>query len=175
MFQIGFAGIGEDPTKELLEKTKTIIRILRDCCKNFVILTGGYWGIMKTIVDESLSNDITVVVFPPVEREECPKTAICVRSGLSYKNRSIPLVRSSDILIVVGGASGTILEVVAAYSMGIPVFVLTGTGLPSDNIEKCFGEYLDHRRIVRIRYYTRAENLAQDVCNICSKGALYER
>ncbi len=169
MFQIGFAGIGEAPPRELVEKTITIIRILKNCCTNSVILTGGYWGIMKTIIDESIENDITAVIFPPIEREECPEDAICIRSGLSYKNRSILLVRSSDVLIVVGGASGTILELVAAYAMGVPVFVLINTSFPSDKIRECFGEYMDHRRTTRIRYYTRPENLAQDVCKICEK------
>ncbi len=172
MFQIGFAGIGEAPPKELVEKTIIIIRILKKCCKNFVILTGGYWGIMKTIIDESVKNGITTVIFLPIEREECPKDAICIRSGLSYKNRSIPLVRSSNILIVVGGASGTILELITAYAIGVPVFVLTSTGFPSDKIRECFGEYIDHRRTTKIRYYTRPENLAQDVCKICEKRGL---
>lgn len=169
MFQIGFAGIGEPPPKELVEKVITIIRILGKCCTNPIILVGGYWGIMKTIVDESVENNITVIIFPPIEREECPKDAICVRSGVSYKNRSILLVRSSDVLIVVGGASGTILELVIAYALGVPVFVLTNTGFPSDKIKECFGEYMDYRRTTRIRYYTRPENLAQDVCRICEK------
>ncbi len=170
MLQIGFAGIGETPRRELEERVKIIIRSLKECCPRAIILTGGYWGIMKTIIDESSALGLITVVFPPIEREECPEGSICIRSGLSYKNRSIPLVRSSNILIVVGGGAGTILELIAAYAMGIPVLVLTNTNLPSDKIESCFGEYIDHRRTIRIHYYTRPEKLAQDICKLCKRG-----
>ncbi len=175
MFQVGFAGIGEPPPIELENKVRVIIRLLKNCCPNAIIMTGGYWGIMKTVVDEAIRIGLITVIFPPVEKEVCHNSSICIKSGLSYKNRSIPLVRSSNVLVVVGGGAGTLLELVTAYAIGVPVLVLANTGFTTDNVENCFGEYLDHRKTVKIHYYRQPKNLVQALCSLCRKGGLHEQ
>ena len=79
------------------------------CGGSTVLLVGGYWGFMRVLVDEALALGMRVVLFPPVEREdvEFPEGAVVLRLGLSYRMRSVAMVRSSDALVVLGGASGT--------------------------------------------------------------------
>lgn len=151
----------------MVEKAKKFLEALISMCgRNLVLFLGGYWGLMKTVVDEALRNDLKVVLILPVEKEVCPYKAICIRTGLGFKARSITLVRSVDVLVVLGGASGTLLELVAAYAMGIPVIVLTGTGYPTDQIPLTYGEYLDHRRTAKIYYYEDPISVARKACEL---------
>ncbi len=55
------------------------------------------------------------------------------------------MVRSSDVLVALGGGAGTIIEVLLAYAMGKPAYVLVGTNLSSDALPKAFPEYVDDR------------------------------
>jgi len=168
MYQIGIACIGEKAPQDLVVKARKFLESLRRCrCSNNIVLfLGGYWGLMKEVVNEAIKKDFNVVLILPVEREECPSKAICVKTSLSFKARSITLVRSVDILVVLGGASGTILEAIAAYAMGIPTIVLTNTGYPSDKLKQAFGEYIDHRKTAKIYYYDDPIEVANKVCDI---------
>ena len=108
------------------------------------------------------------MIFLPVEREdvEVPGKVIRVRTGLTFKARSIPLVRSADLLIVLGGGSGTILEAIAAYAQGIPTIILTGTGLPSDNLERAYPRGFDYRMSAKVVYTSNPEEAAKLACEI---------
>ncbi|MDG7042256.1 MAG: hypothetical protein JRN22_04325, partial [Nitrososphaerota archaeon] len=68
-----------------------------------------------------------------------------IRTGLTYQQRSVPLVRSSDSFVVLGGRAGTIIEAYMAYLNLIPTVILKGTGLDSDLLLKEH-EYLDGRK-----------------------------
>jgi hypothetical protein len=80
------------------------------------------------------------------------------RDGL--RGRSVILVRSSDALAALGGESGTMVEVLLAYSMGIPAVVLR-SGLPSDSLERIAeGGRLDSRAGPGIAFADSPEELA---------------
>lgn len=167
MHQVGIACIGEEPPPHMVEKARKFLEALVGMCgRNLVLFLGGYWGLMKVVVDEALRNNIKVVLILPIGKEICPPEAICVRTGLEFKARSIALVRSVDVLVVLGGASGTLLELVAAYAMGIPVVVLTSTGYPTDKIPLTYGEYLDHRKTTKIYYYEDPISVARRTCEL---------
>jgi len=95
---------------------------------------------MKYIVDYALEKGFKIVLFPPIEKEgvEFPSNVIVIKTGVSYRVRSIFLVRTSDVLVVLGGASGTIQEITSAYCENKAIFVLVDTGFPSDKIS-CLG------------------------------------
>lgn len=168
MHQVGIACIGEKAPQDLIIKARIFLETVCrcKCSNNIVLFLGGYWGLMKEVVDEALKKGFSVVLILPVEREKCPSKAICVKTGLSFKARSIALVRSVDVLVVLGGASGTILEAIAAYAMGIPTIVLTNTGYPSDKLKQAFGEYIDHRKTTKIYYHDDPIEVANKVCDI---------
>jgi len=119
---------------------------------------------MKVIVDEALRRGLKVVVLPPVEREdmEFPEEALVLRTGLSYRLRSVAMVRSCDALVVLGGASGTIQELATAYTEGKPVLLLL-SGLPSDEVP-ALAPYLDNRRVAEIKVFDGVERLVPELC-----------
>jgi uncharacterized protein (TIGR00725 family) len=73
---------------------------------------------------------------------------IVMASGLERGGgREFPLVLSCDVIIAIGGGSGTLNEITTAYQANIPVVVLKGSGGWSD---KLAGRYLDDRQRFKI-------------------------
>ena len=64
---------------------------------------------------------------------------VFVYTGFGYKGRNVINVRSSDIVLVIGGATGTLNEFTIAYDEGKIVGVLEGSGGVADHL----GEIID--------------------------------
>ncbi len=165
---ISFAGSSEEPSPSHASKINELIDSLaRECCTDRVALAfGGYWGAMKIAIDRALERGFTVLIFPPVEKEHFPfpERAIVVRTGASYRVRSVFLVRSGDILIALGGASGTIQEIITAYCEAKPILILR-SGLDSDRLE-ALAPYIDRRELAELRFFDDPRDLAREVAKI---------
>lgn len=161
---ISIAAHSEEPNEKLIEKTQIFVRNIKLC--NPTLLLGGYWGLMKTIIDEALKENIRVVIILPIEREnvKLPQGVIPIKSGCEFRCRSVILVRSGDLLASLGGGVGTEIEIMIAYAMGKPIYALTNTELSTDYFSKAFPNYIDDRRIVSIKYYDDPEKMAKDIC-----------
>jgi len=135
------------------------------CVEKPIVLLGGYWGCMKYVADRAIERGLTVVMFPPIEAENIafPEKAIVLKTGLSYRLRSVAMVRSSDALVVLGGAAGTLQEAVTAYCEAKPLYVLSGTGLATDRLA-VFAPYIDDRKIVEVKLFEEPEELADALC-----------
>jgi uncharacterized protein (TIGR00725 family) len=68
-------------------------------------------------------------------RSPCDQYDILIYTGSGLMGREITAIRSCDIVIVVGGRSGTLGEFAIAYDEGRTVGVLTGTGGVADHID----------------------------------------
>ena len=173
MFQVGIAAYSGEPPNELIDKSRRFLRALKlRCTENVSILVGGYWGLMKYVVDEALKLGFVVVVLPPEKLEDIdfPENALIIRTGTSYRVRSVFLVRSADVLIALGGESGSIQEIVTAYTEGKPIFVLYPSGFSTDKI-KVLGEYLDQRKTSKIEFVEEPDALADKISRLAeAKG-----
>lgn len=129
------------------------------------MVVGGYWGLMKEVVDSALGTGVKALILPPLEQEhvDFPEGALVVRTGTSYRVRSIFLVRTSDVFVVLGGGAGCLQELVTAYTEGKPTYVLVRTGMPTDVVE-ALPEYLDQRKLAPIRKYSSEDVLLRDLC-----------
>jgi uncharacterized protein (TIGR00725 family) len=167
--KVGIAAYSGEPSSSLIEACRVFIARLASSCRDDIILiVGGYWGLMKCIVDEALLRGITVVILPPSDRDNhrFPKKATVISTGLDSRGRSVALARSSDVLVSLGGAIGTLLEILLAYSYGKPVYILEGTGLDTDRYKGLIDPYADSRRLAKITYVREPEKLAEEVCNL---------
>jgi Predicted Rossmann fold nucleotide-binding protein len=136
---LGVAALGTEPSAELAAKARVFVGELSSLCgRGLCLALGGYWGLMKVVVDEALRHGLCVVLFPPLEKEDLdyPEEAIVVRAGVSYRLRSILLCRTSDVLVCLGGEAGTMQEVFSAYLEGVPVIMLGDTRQSSDVLER---------------------------------------
>lgn len=164
---VGIAAYSGDPPAHLVKASEEFINALCRYCNvdEVVLVIGGYWGLMKVIVDYALRYGLKIIVIPPLEMEgvNYPEEVLVIRSGTSFRLRSVILVRTCDVLVSLGGAGGTIQEIMTAYDEGKPVFILNNTGLPTDNI-KVLTPYVDHRKSAKILFIDSADELARVVC-----------
>lgn len=59
---------------------------------------------------------------------------VIVYTGFGYKGRNVINVRSADVIIIFGGATGTLNEFTIAYDEGKIIGILEGTGGIADHI-----------------------------------------
>ncbi len=152
MKYIGVAAYSGEPSQRLIRNAECFVKGLEELRDRIYLLLGGYWGLMKTIADLAVEAGIRVIFTLPLNPPEEPPNneyTVIIRSDLGYVSRSTLMVKSSDILVALGGGIGSILEIAMAYDYGKPVIVLE-SGMDTDRIPRRLGEYLDSRRKSRI-------------------------
>ncbi|MCD6324303.1 MAG: hypothetical protein J7L55_04255 [Desulfurococcales archaeon] len=163
---VGIAAYSGDPPQTLIYAAQEFVWKLRKHLpsKNTVLVLGGYWGLMRVIVDEALKAGFKVVILPPESMEDVsfPDNAIVIRTGTSFRVRSVFLVRTADVLVALGGEAGSIQEVVTAYTEGKPIYVLGGTGFSTDRV-KSLAPYIDRRMTSEIHIINDPSTLAEAV------------
>ncbi|HIE36536.1 TPA: LOG family protein [Candidatus Geothermarchaeota archaeon] len=167
MIKICFAAYSGDPKPKDREDIKVFLEKLyklTDGYREIVFLLGGYWGLMRDIVDVIREKGGQIILFPPLDLEdlEYPHDVIVLKLGLSMRMRSIPMVRSSDIFIALGGEAGSILEIITAYTESKPIYILTGKGYSTDKIG-LLSPYIDRRRLTKINIFDDPETLAEEI------------
>lgn len=165
--QVAVAAYSGPVDKPVEEKAKKVVRGLIGSC-NPVLVLGGYRGLMRIVVDEALSLKGRVVLIIPREYEQdyFPPGVIVIRTGMDPKARSDVIVRSSEVLVALGGASGTLVEILMAYGLRRPVYMLVDTGLPSDRLYEAYPDgVLDPRIGPGIKYYKDPTLLAREACS----------
>ena len=167
MIKIGFAAYSGEPKPDDIKDMEIFLDELSHKTHGYrgiAFLLGGYWGLMRNIVDIILERGGLVILFPPLDLEdlEYPRDVIVLKLGLSMRMRSVPLVRSSDIFIAAGGEAGSILEVVTAYTEKKPIYILTGKGYSTDRLA-LFSPYIDKRRLTKLNIIDDPKILAEEV------------
>ena len=161
-FLIAIGGSSDpNPSPIAAEKARRFSEALSKYRDEVMLMSGGDGGLMKIACKEFVERGGLTLGIIPLEDEfinekhsrYSPYNMITIRSGSTYQMRSIPLARSCDAMVILGGGAGTILEAFLAYIYAKPLIILTGTGYPSDRLEEfCEDGYLDHRRVVRAHF-----------------------
>jgi len=127
---------------ELVEKCMELGRAVAD--EGCAILTGACPGLPHYAVRGCKERGgLTIGVSPAMSLHEhvhqyaSPTDCIDVMiyTGAGLMGREVIGVRSCDIVLIVGGRSGTLGEFAIAYDEGRPIGVLTGTGGVADHID----------------------------------------
>ena len=113
-----------------------------------VLITGGLGGVMKAASRGAHdANGLTVGIIPHDDasfaNEFCD---IVIPSGMGL-TRDFLTALSADGVIIVGGGSGTLSEVCAAYMHTKPIVAIRNTGGAADRF---IDGYVDHRKNVKI-------------------------
>ena len=167
MVQIAVAGSGdEELIPEAERKARSFARALP---LDVVLLTGGKDGVMKVVSEEFRKRGGTVVGVLPYEDNGNDFNSIRVKTGLNPVGRSVVLVSSADVLVVLGGGSGTMVEALMAYNLGIPVVVLMGTGYRSDKLQALAGDgFFDHRKRAKVLFTEDPEEAVELALRLAS-------
>lgn len=129
-------------------ETANVVKLCRDlgravaeagCC----LLTGACPGLPHEAVLGAKEAGGHVVGISPaaslrehvdVDRSPYREYDVLIFTGLGLMGRELINIRSSDIIVVVGGRSGTLGEFAIAYEEGKLIGVLTGTGGITDGL-----------------------------------------
>lgn len=108
-----------------------------------VLITGACPGLPQVAVEAAKAAGGTVVgISPALSRDEhihrygSPTAGfdVIVYNGSGLMGREVDTIRSSDIVVIAGGRSGTLGEFSIAYDEGHLIGVLTGTGGIADHV-----------------------------------------
>ena len=115
---------------------------------NFILITGGLGGVMRAACHGAQdAGGITVGIIPQndssLANEFCD---IVIPSGLGLM-RDFLNVLSADGVIAVGGGSGTLSEICAAYMYKKPMVAIRNI---KSSIEPYIDGFLDHRENIKI-------------------------
>jgi len=101
--------------------------------RGHVVLCGGHGGVMEAVArGAAQAGGIVVGLLPGTDRSTAnPHVTVAIPTGLGEMRNAL-LVRSSDVVVSVGGSWGTLSEVALAVRTGVPVVALRGWSLPCD-------------------------------------------
>ncbi len=113
-----------------------------------LLLSGGLGGVMEAANRGAKDGGGLVVGIIPQDdmgaaNEFCDAV---VATGIGFA-RDFITAYSADVIIVVGGGAGTMIEIAAAYQKKIPIVAVKGTGGMADRLADT---YIDDRKIERI-------------------------
>lgn len=110
-----------------------------------ILVTGATTG-LPDLVAKAFRKEggFAVGVSPAENRQEhatrygLPEAGadVIVYTGFGYKGRNVINVRSADIVLIVGGATGTLNEFTIAYDEGKIIGVLEGSGGIADHVRE---------------------------------------
>jgi len=110
-----------------------------------VLITGATTGLPDLVAKACRKHGGFAVGVSPAEnrREHVQRYGLpedgadmIVYTGFGYKGRNVINVRSSDIVLVISGATGTLNEFTIAYDEGKIIGVLEGSGGVADHIRE---------------------------------------
>lgn len=143
LIKVGVMGsAGGNMAPDIVEKCKELGRAIADA--GCAIVTGGCPGLPHyAIMGCKERGGITIGVSPAMSLHEhvndygspTDNIDVMIYTGSGLMGREVVGVRSCDIVIIVGGRSGTLGEFAIAYDEGRPIGVLTGTGGVADHID----------------------------------------
>lgn len=114
----------------------------------FRVATGGLGGVMTAAsrgarnAAQWVDGDVIGILPSGVAAEANPYVDIAIATGLGFA-RNVVLVQTADVVVAVGGGSGTLSEIAFAWQFGKPIVALDlGEGWSA----KLAGETLDGRR-----------------------------
>ena len=153
---MGSASDGIDP-----EVTAAVLRLGAAIARaGATLVTGACPGLPFTAVEGAKQAGGLVVGISPalsqvehVERFHAPIDGfdLIVYTGSGLMGREVVNIRSSDIVVITGGRSGTLGEFAIAYDEGHLIGVLTGTGGIADMVAELVAR-VDKQTGARVLY-----------------------
>jgi len=112
------------------------------------LVTGGRDGIMAAASRGcSQAGGVVIAVVPGVEMDEANTySQYVIPTGLGWARNVITGI-AGDVILVIGGAAGTLSEIAFAWMYDRPIVALSAAGGWS---QKLAGQAIDHRRSDRI-------------------------
>jgi len=175
--RVGLIGSSEHPFEQIPQYVKDIAYRFGYLVakEGFLLFTGGRNGVMEACCRGNFDgNGINIGILPSNSVEEAnPYVTIPITTGLGIDFRSILLIHTVDVVVMIGGKIGTLLELVSSYQNRKPTIIIEGTGDFADSIEKILidKKYFDSRRNVELHFVKTAEEAIQKIKELTQNGS----
>lgn len=135
---------------------------------NSVLITGGLGGVMEAASrGASEAGGLSVGILPQDDASFAnPYCDVVIPTGMGL-TRDFLNALSADGIIVVGGGSGTLSEVCAAYMHKKPMVAIRGMG---GSVAPYLDGYVDHRKNVRIEGADTPQEAVSTVLRMIESG-----
>ena len=116
--------------------------------RGLLLVTGATTGIPEVVSRAArAAGGLTIGVSPAKSAQEhqsvfglpADVAEVLIYTGFGLKGRNVINIRSSDIVLIVGGGMGTLNEFTIAYDEGKVIGALKGTGGIADHIDEVVG------------------------------------
>jgi len=156
---------GEKTRLEALAERLGAAIAARDC----ILVTGATTGLPDLVARAARKNGaLTLGVSPAQDRDEHGRLGLpldaadaIIYTGFGFKGRNVVNVRSSDVVLIFGGATGTLNEFTIAYDEGKVVGVVAGSGGVADHVEEILS-YCKRETHARVFYGSDPEKLLDE-------------
>ena len=139
--------------------------------EGYTLITGGRFGVMGAAskgaksVDPRPETARVIGIMPGIdETGSNPDIDYIIPTGIGWARGQI-VVLSSDIVVVVGGSSGTLSEIAYAWEYKKPILAFTGVEGWSNNLA---GKTIDYKRTDPILKVTNPEEAIKKIIEIFS-------
>ena len=153
--------------------------------RDAILITGGCPGLpYEAVRGAKAQGGMTVGISPGLSVEEhqgryrspIDDFDVLIYTGSGLMGREITNIRSCDIIVIVGGRTGTLGELAIAYDEGRLIGVLTGTGGITEIVETiirvsaketgaCVLYEEDPEKLIeRLTHYYRTEHFRKPSC-----------
>ncbi|KQT01990.1 TIGR00725 family protein [Cellulomonas sp. Leaf395] len=124
MAYVGVVGPSSADQREL-DDAESLGRGL--AARGHVVVCGGLGGIMEAVArGAAQAGGIVVGLLPGTDRSSAnPHVTVTIPTALGEMRNAL-LVRSSDVVVSVGGSWGTLSEIALAIRTGVPVIGIGG-------------------------------------------------
>ena len=131
-----------------------------------VLITGGLGGVMKAASNGAHdANGLTIGIIPQDDATLANQFCdIVIPTGMGLA-RDFLNALSADGIIIVGGGSGTLSEVCAAYMYKKPMVAIRNIG---GSVEQYIDGFLDHRENIKIIGVDTPEDAVQTILELIS-------
>lgn len=165
-------GAGDDIPAEHLDKATQLGQAI--AAHGCTVITGACPGLPLAAACGAKRQGGTVVGISPALsldehafKYESPTLAhdVLIFTGSGLMGREVVNIRSSDIVVIVGGSSGTLGELAIAYDEGKLIGVLVSTGGISDMVEEILAR-CNKKTGARVLYDTDPHRLVKQLLEV---------
>lgn len=112
--------------------------------RGYVIVCGGRTGIMEAVAKGAKkAGGLTIGILPSTRKSEANKYIdIAIPTGLGWA-RNVIVILAGDVVVAIGGRSGTLSEIAYAWMHNKPIIAVVGFGGWSQRLA---GKRIDDRR-----------------------------
>ncbi|MBI1785235.1 YHS domain-containing protein [Candidatus Sumerlaeota bacterium] len=175
--KIGVMGGASGPFEtDHLDKAHRLGEAIAKC--GCILITGGCPGLPLAAACGANQNQGFVIGISPglsldehVNKYDSPTQFhnVLIYTGSGLMGREVVNIRTSDIIVIVGGRSGTLGELAIAYDEGKLIGILTGTGGISD-IAKSIIDACDKATGAKVIYSGEPENLIAELIQLYAQS-----